>query len=139
MSLNAGSHLGPYVIQSPIGLAGWVRCYPHICTLYDVGEQQGTAFLVMEYLEGETLADKQVQRQQCDHRGQPRHGRNLERRGRRHARPDGPFRDDAPDSVARRSIRCDSGRRVRKEKRRRECGDDLVTLTESSAGNTTSA
>src|SRR5204862_7104156 len=32
--------------------------HPHICTLYDVGEQQGTAFLVLEYLEGETLADR---------------------------------------------------------------------------------
>ena len=32
--------------------------HPHICTLFDVGEQQGTAFLVMEYLEGETLADR---------------------------------------------------------------------------------
>src|SRR5262245_60210672 len=32
--------------------------HPHICTLYDVGDQQGTAFLVMEYLEGETLADR---------------------------------------------------------------------------------
>ena len=32
--------------------------HPHICTLYDVGEQDGTAFLVMEYLEGETLADR---------------------------------------------------------------------------------
>jgi len=31
--------------------------HPHICTVYDVGEQQGTAYLVMEYLEGETLAE----------------------------------------------------------------------------------
>jgi serine/threonine protein kinase len=32
--------------------------HPHICTLYDVGHQDDTAFLVMEYLEGETLADR---------------------------------------------------------------------------------
>src|ERR1700719_2217911 len=32
--------------------------HPHICTLYDVGEQAGTAYLVMELLEGETLADR---------------------------------------------------------------------------------
>ena len=32
--------------------------HPHICALYDVGEQDGTAFLVMEYLEGETLAER---------------------------------------------------------------------------------
>src|SRR5262245_25894394 len=30
--------------------------HPHICTLYDVGRQDGAEFLVMEYLEGETLA-----------------------------------------------------------------------------------
>ena len=30
--------------------------HPHICTLYDVGHEGEIAFLVMEYLEGETLA-----------------------------------------------------------------------------------
>jgi serine/threonine protein kinase len=32
--------------------------HPHICTLHDIGSQDGTNFLVMEYLEGETLADR---------------------------------------------------------------------------------
>ncbi len=35
--------------------------HPYICTLHDVGSQDGVDFLVMEYLEGETLADR-VQR-----------------------------------------------------------------------------
>src|SRR5690242_9614048 len=30
--------------------------HPHICTLHDIGHHDGTDFLVMEYLEGETLA-----------------------------------------------------------------------------------
>jgi eukaryotic-like serine/threonine-protein kinase len=33
-------------------------CHPHICTLYDVGQQDGIDFQVMEYLEGETLASR---------------------------------------------------------------------------------
>ena len=32
--------------------------HPHICSLYDIGEQDGEAFLVMEYVSGETLADR---------------------------------------------------------------------------------
>src|SRR5215467_1536233 len=32
--------------------------HPHICTLHDVGHQDDTDFLVMEYLEGETLAQR---------------------------------------------------------------------------------
>jgi eukaryotic-like serine/threonine-protein kinase len=32
--------------------------HPHICTLYDVGHQEGIQFLVMERLEGETLAER---------------------------------------------------------------------------------
>jgi len=34
--------------------------HPHICALYDVGDERGTAFLVMQYLEGVTLADRLV-------------------------------------------------------------------------------
>ncbi len=32
--------------------------HPHICALYDVGREGETEFLVMEYLEGESLADR---------------------------------------------------------------------------------
>src|SRR6266850_1310793 len=32
--------------------------HAHICTLHDIGHQDGVDYLVMEYLEGETLADR---------------------------------------------------------------------------------
>src|ERR1700726_2028825 len=32
--------------------------HPHICTLHDIGHQDGTDYLVMEFLEGETLAER---------------------------------------------------------------------------------
>src|SRR5262249_31581745 len=32
--------------------------HPHICVLYDIGQHEGIDFLLMEYLDGETLADR---------------------------------------------------------------------------------
>jgi serine/threonine protein kinase/Tol biopolymer transport system component len=37
--------------------------HPHICVLHDIGQQDGIDFLVMEYLEGETLAQRLVKGQ----------------------------------------------------------------------------
>jgi serine/threonine protein kinase len=100
MSLESGTRLGPYVIESPAGAGGMGEVYqardtrlertvaikilpshlsgqaalrqrfdreaktisglqhPNICALFDVGHENGTDYLVMEYLEGETLAER---------------------------------------------------------------------------------
>ena len=36
--------------------------HPNVCALYDVGEADGVSYLVMEFLEGETLRDKMRER-----------------------------------------------------------------------------
>src|SRR5262249_13906776 len=32
--------------------------HPHVCPIHDVGEQDGVPFVVMEYVEGQSLADR---------------------------------------------------------------------------------
>ena len=59
--------------------------HPHICALYDIGQQDGIDFLVMECLEGETLAQHLTQGallldQALRYTDQGEHKRNLESR-----------------------------------------------------------
>jgi serine/threonine protein kinase len=57
--------------------------HPHICTLHDVGRQGDTDFLVMEYLEGETLAAR-IERGPCRSTRRSTLLRRSRTRSRRH-------------------------------------------------------
>jgi Tol biopolymer transport system component len=58
--------LSPYLAATPEVRARFEReartisqlNHPHICTLYDIGHHDGMDYLVMELLDGETLADR---------------------------------------------------------------------------------
>ncbi len=87
--------------------------HPHICALFDVGEQDGTAFFVMEHLEGETLDESCATHAllRVVRAGQRRHGPSHRVVGRQSVRPGREWRVSGRDGqsdgerAARSSIR----------------------------------
>ena len=81
--------------------------HPHICALYDVGSQDGIEYLVMELLDGETLADRLAKRPSA-----ARAGPALRDRDRRRARRRPPPRHRASGPEARQRDADEVGREV---------------------------
>ena len=50
--------------------------HPHICTIYDIGHEQGVDFIVMEYVDGETLSSR-LSRGRLDVREAVHHARDI--------------------------------------------------------------
>src|SRR5688500_1498030 len=50
--------------------------HPHICTIYDVGQEKGVDFIVMEYVEGQTLSSR-LTRGPLDIRDAVHHARDI--------------------------------------------------------------
>ena len=72
--------------------------HPNICTLYDVGNEGGVEYLVMELLDGETLADR-VARGPLPMRDMLRYGREIAEALGRGQRAGNVHRDIKPGNV----------------------------------------
>ena len=98
--------------------------HPHICALYDVGSQDGIDFLVMEYLDGETLSERIARdpidrrRDAADRQADRRGARGCARDGHRSSRPEASQRHDH-------SRRPREGARLRPGEERASAGGEL--------------
>ena len=104
--------------------------HPHICTLYDVGNDQGVEYLVMELLDGETLADR-IARGPLPMRDVLRYGGEIAEaldrahRGGRASRPEAGERHD--HEVGRQAARLRAGQKRRDQHHVRRDPDRLPT------------
>ena len=89
--------------------------HPHICAIHDVGEQDGMDFLVMELLDGESLAERLARgplpyrRRRADCLCRARRARGRARARHRAPRPEA--REHLPDAARRQAARLRSGAR----------------------------